>query len=866
MPRSGITGVINLSVKAFDLIGRVCKFVACAFIIGVIGTLSSASAWADQWEMTPICDVAVTTPSIQQDEEWFMVEGDLRGQGQGWLGIQAVATRGMPEWDTLELNLQAVGNSRILNITMTEQDGSRWSAATGISTETRSIRLHPQHFRWLSGPDSRKTTRMQPGELKNLELWVKNTFQGTNGIRLQEPVLSDRIRSVKSVIASSQTLPLQEDTTLTLQLKMGDRRPESPRLWLATSGTCMIRHPEYVDVTSETVHVPLFTRESGDDVLYLYDPVHDVETSTPIHVGANDLFIRYGIEGFDGQQVATANQAVIPWLQLEGGSSVPLTVHVEVTDNRGQKVVSEFQAVPEILSKAGRFKVPRAGLYEVRVRAYAEGMNEISHQWETNPVALVHAEPVYEPVPDNITTTALLGVQITLESAPTTATLLGEDRYELFVVGPLPRERILNRWPFGINSGQFMRLSGRDIDTVGVRRLEWHKKLGSAWGGSELWWESIAKSPGNLQWSLGNKIIRTYRRHSVKLSLTLGFNSLWNPEISPATDEERGHWFSFVRKLEQNYDGLIWGLEVWDEPDTDRWKPEPDAKAYRQLVKTTWDAARTSGTETISGPRIVAGATSEFDPMFLGSLFEEGYEQFFDALSFHFNPADRSGSPEQNAFGESILEALKFLSGSKIVQTRNPNDPMQVWLTEMAYPTGPYGVTRKLQANFLVRLHTMGLYHNVGKLFWSRLVDEERKPWNGTDLSSHSGLLDFNYQFKPSAVAYNMATFWMGSMIPLEYRKVGNAHLYSFEVVKQSLKWPGKMHITWTDDPETTENILIPHDSGGQMFAVDYLGASLDPIRMVMEDDDSSAPRQLYEYRSGYDPVYIWDAGEAPRL
>jgi hypothetical protein len=430
------------------------------------------------------------------------------------------------------------------------------------------------------------------------------------------------------------------------------------------------------------------------------------------------------------------------------------------------------------------------------------------------------------------------------------------------------REVILNRWFFGLQGASLFHMPVGDIATTGTRRLSWQKALGSSWGRNDLWWNQIQPSPGSYKWAQANEVVHTYRKFAVKLLAVMDGFPAWAPSTAPTTEALRTQWSNFVKSVARQYEHLLWGIEVWNEPNTaEFWKAKPDPKAYAELVKRAWNAARTDGTKDIPGPQILAGGTAGYDPVFLNQMLDADIGKYFDVLSFHPYPDDMTESPDKNNFPEILDQAWDLLKRHGLKK--------RIWVTEMGWPSSPRGVSEDLQANFMVRSHVIGLYKRLYKMFWFNLQDWEKLPWSGED-AAHCGLFDVDFHPKPAACAYNLLQFFMGSTNPRDVTHQGKAVIYSFNVEYQSNKWPGYMHVAWTDTPGAKQFVQLPMVAGGNVFAVDYLGHQVHGTKIREEHSratqsnttgtqtsvDDSMTTAIWRFPVDYNPLYIWDAGD----
>jgi hypothetical protein len=213
-----------------------------------------------------------------------------------------------------------------------------------------------------------------------------------------------------------------------------------------------------------------------------------------------------------------------------------------------------------------------------------------------------------------------------------------------------------------------------------------------------------------------------------------------------------------------------------------------------------------------------------------------------------------------------------------------------LWITEIGWPSGPFGVTEKEQANFLTRAYAIALSHRLMKVFWFNLNDWEDLPWEGGK-DAHLGLLDSKYRLKPAATAYNITEFMMAEMTARQVANHGKAVVHSYDIQTHSYKWQGTMHIAWTPRMGDEEEIELDLLGGGGIIVIDYLGAEHTPefvrehpheheheheqgqvdfipghanaASMQVAHDDHPTTK-TYRLRITDEPLYVWDMGAPP--
>lgn len=799
----------------------------------------------------------------------------LEGPGAQWGGIRIETPGGLPAGtDTFRLDVQSEGRSGLLHVGINDRKGARWTAALPMHESWSSSSL-PLYKFTASKPEKHGNDRPSLQNVSSIDLWVENTFQGVNGFVL------DNLRAVDAVPVmtlqwSAEELTHQTATTVTLEARETTGGPllaYTGPVWLGVENRLHALLPQQVELRDGKAEIEVFPRIVGPLRVYAYEPYSAYETVSTFTVKRSPLTVNFSIQNMEGQQVMVTNAAVAPKLSIQGGS-VPLTAHLVLRDHKQDTVISSYFSVAALQGGHGKLMVPRPGLFEARVRLLREPLSELPHVPENLPVRAVDVSTTTpEVLPDGVTTRTVLAHQVYIEELPTTATVMGEDRFPLLVQLTPPKEVYFNRWQFGIGSGEFFELPVEDYDTTGRKQLRWYRRLGSSWASQPIAWAAVNPVPNGYQWQKANEVVNTYREMSIKLLGVLNGNPGWDSSESPSTTQTLSSWGKWVAEMNSRYMGKIWAWQVWSNPDQ-TWSRGPSGLEYRELVKSTWNAVRTSGTQVRQGPRVVAGATAGYEPVFLEQLCSDGYAKYFDTLSFNFYPQARSRSPEENGLSSSLREAWLLYRKHNLHRVNPSLGPAQMWITDFGWPNAPNGVTEELQANYLVRTYATGLHNRLLKLFWQNLLDKEALPWRG-GFEDRTGLLDTNYQPKLSAVAYNLASFMMTSMTPAAPpRQEGKATIYSFNIEEQSVKWPGILHIGWTPQPGDEEMVELPIVKD-DLYVFDYLGADRPGVLVEsgaygegesakLQDNDERTTR-TYRFRINYEPVYIWDAGAGPQ-
>ena len=693
------------------------------------------------------------------------------------------------------------------------------------------------------------------------------------------------------VVKGDASLPLQREAVVAFQAV--DPTTSAPvgltaDLWLYTPDPDLLDAPRQLQMRDGHATATLFARTEGNVELQIFEP--QWRTISPINMAVKSegrLGAKFFFDGFDGQPLVMNGFPLKGNVEFFGEGPMPRGAHVEVRNRQGVVVLARNLSVAELASNAMDYRVralqPVArptptnrkvedyvseldrtirlhtpGQLSVEVTFTAQSAPElpqaIGHRQEyigSDPAATL-PEAATQPQPEGVTTTSVMGYLVRLEGLPTTATVLSHDRSKLWSFSITPREALSYIAPFGVKSADMASATDEASIAEAKRLLRWHRRLGGFWGLETFRWDRMETAPLIFDWDRMDRVVNAYRAEHLRLVTTITHAPAWSKTgDAPSTPGDLLLWRGWVRAMVERYAMKILGYEIWTNPNTTRWSPKPDVKAYRELVKSTREEVR----GVSAGPRIVAGSTEGFDLKFMEALLADGFSKFIDVVSVRLDP-QTSGRllPEQMKLGEQSVALREILN-------HNEGKDKEIWLTGLGWSTMPGGVNENEQANWLVRGYTTALMAGINKTFWSELRDSERLPWEG-EAQAHSGLFDRDFRPKPAAVAYNLMQFLLLQLSPDAITTQGKATVNTFRILPQSSKVEGKMHVVWTSRPGEEELISLRPSTAGALAAIDMLGAELVPENArALSTSNVGDQNRDFQYRIGFSPVFIWDVG-----
>jgi hypothetical protein len=270
----------------------------------------------------------------------------------------------------------------------------------------------------------------------------------------------------------------------------------------------------------------------------------------------------------------------------------------------------------------------------------------------------------------------------------------------------------------------------------------------------------------------------------------LGYNPAWFKGKNPRLEEWLGDWQLYVYNVVSRYGrqrGQIKHWEVWNEPNLAFYGYENGLytiEDYGRLLEATYATIKRADPEATVVLGGLANVWSEAPAHFydawdyLQVLADAGAWPSFDVLNLH---AYRPGAPEGRfQRRDRQIDFSDEMAALDTMMARYGQKP--IWITEISWGahTGPFGVTAREQALYLVRFYALALsYPNVEKLFWYNfrnnmaverpynkpILDERNPDWN-------MGLLRRTYPLRagdptlrtPAFLAFRTMTDMLGGL------------------------------------------------------------------------------------------------------
>lgn len=189
----------------------------------------------------------------------------------------------------------------------------------------------------------------------------------------------------------------------------------------------------------------------------------------------------------------------------------------------------------------------------------------------------------------------------------------------------------------------------------------------------------------------------------------------WDRGVQNYPPTNAGDFGDAARFLTARYGTELAALEVWNEPNTERFLVAPNrASAYAALVKAAYPAAKAGN----SAVPVIIGALAAADRPFLDELYAQGIKGYYDGISVHpYNewrdPYDR-WQPQWKKY--TFLPGMEWIREGQVAA----GDNTPLWITEFGWDTctgSSWCVNEAQQADYLVKafqiLNTLNYVHGA---------------------------------------------------------------------------------------------------------------------------------------------------------
>ena len=199
---------------------------------------------------------------------------------------------------------------------------------------------------------------------------------------------------------------------------------------------------------------------------------------------------------------------------------------------------------------------------------------------------------------------------------------------------------------FGIAAGGVIEFASPDELE---RELDAYVELGAQWVRFDAKWGVVEPEPGKREWETYDRVVAEASDRGIRVLMVVGYPPDWAQPGREASRVDPSEYARYAAELVERYAARgVFHYELWNEPNMSNfWRPEPDPRAYAELVRAAYPAMKNVSSEItilagaiapVGGrepPECKGGATKINPIPFLQELYRHGIGDSFDALSYH---------------------------------------------------------------------------------------------------------------------------------------------------------------------------------------------------------------------------------------
>jgi hypothetical protein len=369
----------------------------------------------------------------------------------------------------------------------------------------------------------------------------------------------------------------------------------------------------------------------------------------------------------------------------------------------------------------------------------------------------------------------------------------------------------------GVNI-HFTRGHGKDLDLIAAGGFKIVRM--------DFSWSSIEHAKGQYRWSEYDELTVDLEKRGLRPMYILDYsNPLYEETViskdpltgrenrsvaAPQHPESIAAFARWAGAAAKHFRGrhVLW--EIWNEPNIGFWRPRPDVGQYTTLALATARAVRAADPDAT----LVAPATSEVPLPFLEHFFAAGALHHLDAVSVHpYRPYRRPP--------ETAVEDYTRLR--RLIEQHAPagKNNLPVLSGEWGYAAHTGGVTREVQAAYLVRMQLANLLDGVPVSIWYDWKDDGSDP---KEREHNFGVMTHDLKPKPAYQAVQVLTRTLSGYRIQRRLEVGSTKDYVLLLTDSA----GHLRLAaWTLD--TPHAITIKGIEQGKLLGIDSSGLQFKP-------------------------------------
>lgn len=277
---------------------------------------------------------------------------------------------------------------------------------------------------------------------------------------------------------------------------------------------------------------------------------------------------------------------------------------------------------------------------------------------------------------------------------------------------------------------------------------------GFQWVRMDFVWKQTEVERGKYDFSSYDHLLKSLDERHIRPLFILDYsNTLYDNDRAPYTNTGRRAFAAWAAAAVERYRGrgILW--EIYNEPNTGFWTPQPKVSDYVKLALETSKAIqRVAPEEQIIGPAIWG-----MDFAFLEACFESGLLNYWSAVSVH---------PYRKTDPETVV--ADFARVRELIAKYAPGKRIPIVSSEWGYSSASINIGEEKQSALLARQLLINQSQGIALSIWYDWQNDGDNPREiehhfGTVRPSYHALRDPVYDPKPAyRAAQTLTSFLRG--------------------------------------------------------------------------------------------------------
>ncbi len=245
----------------------------------------------------------------------------------------------------------------------------------------------------------------------------------------------------------------------------------------------------------------------------------------------------------------------------------------------------------------------------------------------------------------------------------------------------------------------------------------------------------------DFDWSQYDQLVGAIRSLGMGIDFIIDCTPSWETAsgalwAAPASPADLAAWASDVATRYGS--GGPTSYEIWNEPNlAETWLPAPNPAAYTADLQAAYAAIKAvqPNEEVISAGLAPASDDSAGDiapVQFLQSMYADGAAGYFNAVGYH--PYSYAALPDTYESWSGWSQMSATSPSIRSVMAANGDSAMQVWITEVGWPSNTASNTRvngtTAESDELTQINAFANANSwVGPVFWYTYQDDSTGPF-----------------------------------------------------------------------------------------------------------------------------------------